>query len=223
MIRVVSSTFLISFQCLSYACGHLYYALFLLYCGFKCYFELIQLKKNERKEKKIFLQHLLDWFYPIAFMYALAPRTLLRRILIDNDSLWDFKNDTPLLYKFFFVHHSLISAMLLIIILVLFTLTLEKGQYRYQFNRLGWEVLCALLPISGSLFFGYYVFKGYFWVVLTNGSVMVNDIMAFVFGKTFGRTKLIQLSPNKTVEGFVGGGITTVIFAIWISGYISQF
>lgn len=47
--------------------------------------------------------------------------------------------------------------------------------------------------------------------------------MAFVFGKTMGRTKLIKLSPNKTVEGFVGGGISTIIFAIFISDWISQF
>jgi phosphatidate cytidylyltransferase len=80
-----------------------------------------------------------------------------------------------------------------------------------------------MLPISGSLFFGYYVYKGFFWLVLTNGSVMINDIMAFVFGKLFGRTKLIQLSPNKTVEGFIGGGFSTVIFAIIIAQYISQF
>jgi phosphatidate cytidylyltransferase len=78
-----------------------------------------------------------------------------------------------------------------------------------------------MLPISGSLFFAFYVYKGFFWVVITNGSVMINDIMAFVFGKLFGRTKLIKLSPNKTVEGFVGGGISTVIFAIWVSGWIS--
>ena len=49
---------------------------------------------------------------------------------------------------------------------------------------------------------------------------MVNDIMAFVFGKTMGRTKLIKLSPNKTVEGFVGGGISTIIFAIFVSIYL---
>jgi phosphatidate cytidylyltransferase len=63
----------------------------------------------------------------------------------------------------------------------------------------------------------FYVYKGYFWLLLTNGSVMINDIMGFVFGKTFGRTKLIKLSPNKTVEGFVGGGISTIIFAIFVS------
>jgi phosphatidate cytidylyltransferase len=80
-----------------------------------------------------------------------------------------------------------------------------------------------MCSISGSLFFGYYVFKGYFWVVVCNGSVMINDIMAYVFGKTFGRTKLIKLSPNKTVEGFVGGGISTFFIAILISGYISEY
>ncbi len=57
-------------------------------------------------------------------------------------------------------------------------------------------------------------------MIITNGSVVMNDIMAFVFGKTFGRTKLIKLSPNKTVEGFLGGGISTMIFAVWVSGYI---
>lgn len=87
-----------------------------------------------------------------------------------------------------FTYHSLISAMLLIFGLVLFVLSLEKGAYRYQFKRLGWQIVCSVVPLSGSLFFGYYAFKGYFWVVLTNGSVMINDIMAYVFGKTFGRT-----------------------------------
>jgi len=78
-------------------------------------------------------------------------------------------------------------------------------------------ILSAILPISGSLFFCYYVYKGYFWMVITNGSVMINDIMAFVFGKTMGRTPLIKLSPNKTVEGFIGGGLSTCVFAIWVS------
>lgn len=77
--------------------------------------------------------------------------------------------------------------------------------------------MSAVLPISGSLFFGYYVYKGYFWMIVTNGSVMINDIMAFVFGKTMGRTPLIKLSPNKTVEGFVGGGLSTILFAMWVS------
>lgn len=50
---------------------------------------------------------------------------------------------------------------------------------------------------------------------------MINDIMAYVFGKSFGRTKLIKLSPNKTVEGFVGGGLSTIVFAVLMADYVS--
>lgn len=203
--------------------GHLYYSLFLLWCGFKCYFELLNINKNERKEARIGLQPIMDWYAPLSFCYYLLPHTLIRRILIDNDSFINFKERTPVTYAIFFKYHTFISASLLIAGLILFTLSLEKGSYRYQFKRLGWQIVCTMCSISGSMFFGYYVFKGYFWVVVCNGSVMINDIMAYVFGKTFGRTKLIQLSPNKTVEGFVGGGISTIIIAILISGWISQY
>lgn len=69
----------------------------------------------------------------------------------------------------------------------------------------------------------FYVYKGYYWLIMANIAVMINDIMAYVFGKMFGRTKLIALSPNKTMEGFVGGGISTVFFAIVISGYLQEY
>jgi len=51
--------------------------------------------------------------------------------------------------------------------------------------------------------------------------VLINDTMAFVFGKSFGKTPLIKLSPSKTVEGFIGGGLSTIVFAIFITDYIS--
>ena len=54
-------------------------------------------------------------------------------------------------------------------------------------------------------------------MIICNGSVMINDVMAYVFGKAFGRTQLIKLSPNKTWEGFIGGGVSTVIFAMLVS------
>ena len=58
-------------------------------------------------------------------------------------------------------------------------------------------------------------------MIICNGSVMINDVMAYVFGKTFGRTQLIKLSPNKTWEGFIGGGISTIIFAMFVSNHFS--
>mmetsp|Transcript_7612 Transcript_7612/g.11713 ORF Transcript_7612/g.11713 Transcript_7612/m.11713 type:complete len:405 (-) Transcript_7612:106-1320(-) len=52
------------------------------------------------------------------------------------------------------------------------------------------------------------------WVLFPAFLVIVNDTMAYVFGVLMGKHKLIpKLSPKKTVEGFVGAGLSTVAIA----------
>lgn len=46
--------------------------------------------------------------------------------------------------------------------------------------------------------------------------IVINDVMAYMFGFFFGRTPLIKLSPKKTWEGFIGGGISTVILGLLV-------
>ena len=46
--------------------------------------------------------------------------------------------------------------------------------------------------------------------------VITNDIFAYIFGRIFGRTQLIELSPKKTLEGFIGGFISTLAMAILV-------
>ena len=48
--------------------------------------------------------------------------------------------------------------------------------------------------------------------------VQMSDVMQYVFGKLFGRTRIAPVvSPSKTVEGFVGGGLaaTGIGAAMW--------
>jgi phosphatidate cytidylyltransferase len=48
--------------------------------------------------------------------------------------------------------------------------------------------------------------------------VQMSDVMQYVFGKLFGRTKIAPVvSPSKTVEGFIGGGASAVAIgaAMW--------
>ena len=48
--------------------------------------------------------------------------------------------------------------------------------------------------------------------------VQMSDVMQYVFGKLFGRTKIAPVvSPSKTVEGFVGGGLaaTAIGCGMW--------
>ena len=43
----------------------------------------------------------------------------------------------------------------------------------------------------------------------------MNDAAAYFVGKSFGRHKLIKLSPNKTWEGFLGGFVLTQVFVVY--------
>lgn len=53
--------------------------------------------------------------------------------------------------------------------------------------------------------------------------IICNDIMAYMFGFFFGKTPLIKLSPKKTWEGFIGGGISTIFFSILLSSVLIKY
>ena len=54
--------------------------------------------------------------------------------------------------------------------------------------------------------------------------IWVNDSFAFIVGKNFGKRKLFEsVSPKKTIEGFIGGFIFSLIAAYIISKYETIF
>ena len=56
-----------------------------------------------------------------------------------------------------------------------------------------------------------YVKGGRWWLYFALLSVATNDTCAYFAGKLFGKHHLIGLSPNKTIEGFVGGLMANVV------------
>ena len=53
--------------------------------------------------------------------------------------------------------------------------------------------------------------------------IWTNDSFAFVTGKLFGKTKLLErISPNKTWEGTIGGGILTIVVATLLAFFYND-
>jgi phosphatidate cytidylyltransferase len=53
------------------------------------------------------------------------------------------------------------------------------------------------------------------WIIYSSLLVIINDSMAYFFGVSMGSRKLFpRLSPKKTLEGFVGAAVSTVMIAI---------
>lgn len=51
----------------------------------------------------------------------------------------------------------------------------------------------------------------------------LNDILQYVWGKSIGKYKIIpKVSPNKTVEGFLGAFVT-IIFLAWVFSFLTPF
>ena len=64
----------------------------------------------------------------------------------------------------------------------------------------------------------YMVHEGLFWFLFPVSLVVANDTFAYFSGLAFGRkfisAPFLQLSPNKTWEGFIGGFMLTLAYAV---------
>lgn len=77
--------------------------------------------------------------------------------------------------------------------------------------------MALLIVVTQSYLIIENIFEGLIWFIVPVSMVVINDVMAYVFGFFFGKTPLIQLSPKKTWEGFIGGGISTVLLGLVVS------
>lgn len=75
--------------------------------------------------------------------------------------------------------------------------------------------LIYLVTGAGSLAGLFELPQRHFWIFLAIASTFMGDTMAFVFGKLFGKHKLLpEISPGKTVEGLLGGMLGGMLAAL---------
>ena len=145
-------------------------------------------------------------------------------------------------------HHTIVSYGLYTLGFLLFVMSLQKQTLLYQvrplvpllivqawagpdpcrplvpqFGQFAWTHMILLVVLAQSSFFVANIMQGLIWFVLPSHLVIINDIMAYLFGFFFGRTPLIKLSPKKTWEGFLGALVSTLAVSWHLSRYLAQY
>jgi len=96
--------------------------------------------------------------------------------------------------------------------LLLFALVIFAGSFAYWRKIEAQGFLPLLYPTAGMLFAWMlnleYGMPSLIWMLVV---VALTDVGAFFTGKTIGKTKFCETSPNKTLEGVIGGVISGTI------------
>lgn len=172
-----------------------YYIFFFVLMGF-CLYEFLKLIK-------------LKSVYP----YILAATSFILAIISNNNLITieeHLSQKVIVSIITFVIYFSFISALI----------SSRKIAIQYL-GRIFLSLIYIVIPFSLLIKLPYLNINGTFDGGVVLGVFVLiwsNDVFAFLIGKNFGKHKLIErVSPNKTVEGFLGGFIFTFIAGFFIS------
>lgn len=83
-----------------------------------------------------------------------------------------------------------------------------------------WGIFYCVFPICLFIWIGFMKPLGYNYQLILGPLFFVwfNDTGAYVFGKLFGKRKMLEkISPGKTWEGFIGGCISTLVLGFFMN------
>ena len=194
--------------------------------------EVIAIANVPSRAKNLPFTRSLNWYFLGTTMYFLYGESVIyyfKHIVLVDKVLLPFAT-----------HHRFISFVLYVIGqslfflleenksnywtgFVFFVASLQKGHYRFQFTQFAWTHMALYLIVVQAHFVMNNIFEGMIWFFLPAALVITNDIFAYICGITFGRTPLIQLSPKKTVEGFAGAWVLTIVLGYAITNVLMRY
>ncbi|MCJ1232163.1 hypothetical protein MMC14_000112 [Varicellaria rhodocarpa] len=195
--------------------GHIYVIGIVTAIQIVSFKEVIAIANVPSRQKNLPFTRSLNWYFLGTVMYFLYGESVIyyfKHIVLVDKVLLPFAT-----------HHRFISFMLYVIGFVFFVGSLQKGHYRFQFTQFAWTHMALYLIVVQAHFIMNNIFEGMIWFFLPASLVITNDIFAYICGITFGRTQLIKISPKKTVEGFVGAWIFTIIFGIGMTNVLMRY
>jgi phosphatidate cytidylyltransferase len=211
--------FLLSCFVLPLHMGYPYHCFFSLFMHINIFSEIQVLAMDTKKHRSV--SSFVEWLIFFSFVFLYMPRWVLTKTALINSGYT--KQEHPLLHKILFDWHTMILICSCIVGLVWFCVNLSRGALRYQFSRLGQAVIAGFLCALSSTSLQAFMQIGMFWVVAVPITIAANDTWAYLVGRTFGRTPLISLSPNKTLEGFLGGALFTFVMILIFCQTIFQY
>ncbi|KAG8627152.1 hypothetical protein KVT40_004635 [Elsinoe batatas] len=195
--------------------GHIYIIIIVTAVQIISFKEVIAISNVPSRARRLRFTKSLNWYFLGSTMYFLYGESVIyyfKHIILVDKVLLPFAT-----------HHRFISFMLYIIGFVFFVISLEKGHYKFQFTQFAWTHMALYLIVVQAHFIMNNIFEGMIWFFLPVSLVITNDIFAYICGITFGRTQLIKISPKKTVEGFVGAWVFTILFGIGLTNVLMRY
>lgn len=211
-VRTVTTLLMLAALIFVLFLGHFYIAASILFLKVIAFKELKELKRKREQEHNIPFFNVINWYFFVVTLAFLLPNFIPNQTRIgitDPTLLWLGE------YNSFICFCALIAGVLI------FTLSLENGSYKYQFKMFGWTMMVLLFVTTQTCGIIYNMYKGLYWFMFPALCVVANDIFAYIFGFFYGKTPLIKLSPKKTWEGFIGGLVCTFIWAFVGSYFLS--
>ncbi|EIW83347.1 phosphatidate cytidylyltransferase [Coniophora puteana RWD-64-598 SS2] len=206
--------------------GHVYMIILVMLCQTLVYREvtaLFSLKRVapdsteivETKAKRDPWSKTLNWYFWAVANYFLYGESIIyyfKHVVFVDGQLLPFA-----------MNHRIISFTLYTIGFMGFVMSLKRGYLKQQFGLFCWVHMSLLLIVVSSHFIVNNILEGLIWFFVPASLVICNDVFAYVWGMTIGRTPLIKLSPKKTVEGFVGAFWSTLLFSLAWGTYFMRF
>ncbi|KAF2135568.1 uncharacterized protein K452DRAFT_293129 [Aplosporella prunicola CBS 121167] len=194
--------------------GHIYIIIIVTAVQVISFKEVIAISNVPSRARSLRFTKSLNWYFLGTTMYFLYGESVIyyfKHIILVDKVLLPFAT-----------HHRFISFMLYVTGFVFFVGSLQKGHYKFQFTQFAWTHMALYLIVVQAHFIMNNIFEGMIWFFLPVSLVITNDIFAYICGITFGRTQLIKISPKKTVEGFVGAWIFTILFGVGLTNIMMR-
>lgn len=116
-------------------------------------------------------------------------------------------------FKLFTIEFTKIEVIIIFVMLLLFYTVLTKN--KFNFTDAGFVLLSTIYVGIGFYFLILTRIEGLNFVLFTLFSIWATDTGAYFVGRSLGKRKLWpEISPNKTIEGAIGGILSAVIVGL---------